>query len=117
MADYRQVQIETEKDAILLRFRESWISDFLQIEELGKELYQVAEGLECARLVLDLSSIEFLSSAALGKLISLNGRVKARNRILVLCNLQPQVLDVFLKCRLDRLFVIKKTPDDAVAPA
>jgi anti-sigma B factor antagonist len=115
MNEFRQLKVEEVGDVTVVHLREHWISNTLAIEELGKELYQVVAQENCNKLVLDFSSVEFLSSAALGKLISLNGKVKARKAAMKLCNIQPPVLEVFFVCNLNRLFDIR--PDAAGALA
>ena len=63
------------------------------------------------QLVLDLSRVELLSTAALGKLITLDKRIRAHGGTFKLRNLRPQVYDVFQITRLDRFFEIE--PADA----
>jgi anti-sigma B factor antagonist len=47
-----------------------------------------------------------MSSAALGKLITLNKKVQAAGGKLILCNIDPQIREVFEITKLDKLFVI-----------
>ncbi len=115
MNEHRQLKIEEVGDVTVVHFREHWISNTSVIGELGQELYQLVEQGEGRKLVLDFSSVEFLSSAALGKLISLNGKVKARNGVLKFCNIQPQVLEVFFICNLNRLFDIRQDAAGALS--
>jgi anti-sigma B factor antagonist len=55
------------------------------------------------------------SSAALNKLISLNSKVKGAAGRLKLCTLRSEILEVFKLTRLDRVFDIRKTEEDALA--
>lgn len=58
------------------------------------------------QLVLDLGNVQFMSSAALAKLINLKRKaIGARGR-LRLENLHPDVLEVFRIIRLDQVFEI-----------
>ena len=102
-------------DVTAVCFCESRILDALEIEELGGDLYRLLEGESSAKLLLDFSAVQFLSSAMLGKLISLNGKVKARGGLLKLCGIQPNILEVFRICCLDRVFDIKADELDALA--
>ena len=45
------------------------ILDEANIQELGHELYQLVEQDNRSKIILNFSNVEFLSSAALGKLI------------------------------------------------
>lgn len=111
---YAQVHAEEKGDITVVRICDSRVSDFLKVEELGAELYRLLEEKKCLKLVLDLSGVEYLSSSALGKLVSLNGRLKTRGGQLRLCGLQPLVADVFNTCRLDRLLDIKRDTAEAL---
>ncbi len=120
MTENRQLKIdECEIDQIgkvaVAQFRESHISNALQIEELGLELYRLIEEDSRKRLVLDFSQVKFFSSAAIGKLISANGKVKARNGTMKLCNISPEILDVLRTCKLDRVFDIRQDGADAMS--
>ena len=86
----------------------------MEIEELGRQLYALIED-SPPRLMLDLSPVEFMSSAAFGKLISLNSRVRARNGQVLFCNIRPELLQVFHTCHLERVFDIRKDKADALA--
>lgn len=115
MADHKHLRVEQTGDVAVIHFRERWLKDFLQIEELGRELYQLAEAENHVKLVLEFSCVEFLSSSALGKFISMHGKLRAHGGSMRLCSLQPQILDVFLTCGLNRLFDIKKDLAEALA--
>ncbi len=115
MAEHQQVRIEEIGDITVVHFHEHWISGFLEIESLGRELYGLAEENRRKKILLDFSGVEFLSSSFLGKLITLSGKLKARDAALRLCNIQPQVLEVFLVCKLDRIFDVRKDSADALA--
>lgn len=58
------------------------------------------------RLVLDLGDVQYLSSAALGKLINLKKKVGEVSGELRIENLHPDLLEVFRITRLDQVFDI-----------
>lgn len=117
MNDFKHLQIEDDDDITMVHLRGPWIQGFTDVDELSQELYHLVEAENRLCLVLDMAAVEFLSSSALGKLILLNSKLTTRGGYLKFCNLQPNVLDVFLTCKLDRLFTIKKTMAECVAPA
>jgi len=110
-------RLETEEigEVTVIRFLDSRITNPLEIDELGRQLYQVLEFKNCAKLVIDFSPVEFLSSATIGKLISLNRKVKVCKAALRLCNLRPAIRNVFHLCNLERVFNIYE--DQAAAMA
>lgn len=119
MVAYQRVRIdEVELDEVgevtVVHFCDHRVSDLWEIEGLGEELYQLVEEQARRRLVLDFSGVEFFSSAAIGKLISLNGKLKARGGVMKLCDLRPEILAVFRVCKLDRVFEIRQDRADAM---
>jgi anti-sigma B factor antagonist len=99
----------------IVRFRDPRVTDPGEIEELGRQLYQALEHKSGSRLVIDLSTVAFLPSATIGKLISLNRKAKACKAALRLCGLQQGVRDIFHMCALDRVFEVRDDVRAAVA--
>jgi anti-sigma B factor antagonist len=87
----------------------------MEIEDLGRQLYQVLEFKNGPKLVIDFSLVEFLSSATIGKLISLNRKVKHGKSALRLCGLRQEVRDIFHLCNLERVFDIREDQAAAIA--
>ena len=99
----------------LVRFVDRKIIEATSIQELGDELFQLVERDQARNLILNFANVEFLSSAALNKLIMLDKKVKAHSGKLRLCNLRPEIFEVFAITRLNILFDIKPTENDALA--
>jgi anti-sigma B factor antagonist len=78
-------------------------------------MFHLVEKDRRGKLLLNFSSVEFLSSAALGKLITLDKRVKAHGGLLKLSNIRPEIFEVFAITKLNRLFDIKEDEADALA--
>ncbi|MGA2502119.1 MAG: STAS domain-containing protein, partial [Tepidisphaeraceae bacterium] len=76
---------------------------------------RVLELKNCSKLVIDFSPVEFLSSAMIGKLISLNHKVKLCKSALRLCNLRPEIRNIFHLCNIERVFDIREDQAAAVA--
>jgi len=105
---------DVAREVLWVRFLHARIAEALEIHDLGDELQSLlADG--PPRLVLDFSAVEFMSSAAFGKLISLNAKVKARDGAVVFCNIRPELLQVFHTCHLDRIFNIVQDAADVRA--
>ena len=58
--------------------------------------------------------MEFLSSAALNKLIILDKKLREGGGKLKLSNLRPEIHEVFMITRLNQLFDIKEDEKDAL---
>ena len=68
------------------------------------------------RIVLDLEQVRFLDSTGLGAIVSCLKRLDGQGA-LVLCNAGEMVMDVFRLTRMDRVFPIARTLDEALALA
>ena len=100
----------TEKGdgVIIIRFVDKVIMnpdcDFNQTEEIGNELYSLVAN--NVRVLLNCTEVEYMCSAMLGKLITLNEKIGRVHGELVICNLAPQIFEVFEITGLARVFKI-----------
>ena len=115
MAVHRRLQTSENGGVTIVRFVDRKILDEANIQELGQELFQLIEEENRTSLLLNFTNVEFLSSAALGKLITLDKKVKAHSGRLKLCNIRPEIYEVFAITKLNKLFDIKD--DEAAALA
>jgi anti-sigma B factor antagonist len=68
------------------------------------------------RIVLDLSAVSFLDSTGLGAIVSSLKRLEG-NGVMVICGAGEMVMDVFRLTRMDRVFPIVPTVEDALVIA
>lgn len=115
MSVYRRIQISESGDVTVVNFVDRKILDEANIQELGHELYQLVERDNRSKIILNFSSVEFLSSAALGKLITFEKKAKRSNARLILTDIRPEIYEVFAITRLNKLFEIKDEEADALA--
>jgi anti-sigma B factor antagonist len=115
MAEYRRVEIREVGDVTVVRFRDHKIIEDISIQELGQELFQLVEKDQRKKLLLNFSGVDFLSSAALGKLITLDKKMKAAQGVLKFCAIRPEIYEVFAITKLNRLFDIKDEEAGALA--
>jgi anti-sigma B factor antagonist len=115
MGAYQRIEVSEVGDVTVIRFRDRKIVEDINIQELGVEMFRLVETDNRGKLVLNFSTVDFLSSAALGKLITLDKKVKAKGGVLKLSNIRPEIYEVFAITRLNRLFDIKEDEADALA--
>jgi anti-sigma B factor antagonist len=84
-----------------------------QIDDIGRELLTLPER-SGGMILLDLREVEFISSALLGKLIALHSECKTGKIDLRIYNVPPLIMDVIKISRLDFLFKIYDSEEDAV---
>jgi len=113
MSKDRRIDIEEVGAVTVVRLLEKKILDEANIEALGQELYALVDGRR--KLILEFSDVEYLSSAALGKLITLHKKVVAAKGKLVLCGIPKEILEVFKITQLDRILTICADLDGAIA--
>lgn len=109
------VIIEPEDGVISVRFVERNILEEAGIHRIAEEITTVVEVSTRPKILIDFSNVEHLSSAALGALITINNRIKARDGQLRLAGIDPQIYEVFKITKLDRLFQIHKDCEAAIA--
>jgi anti-sigma B factor antagonist len=113
MAGHRRLKVSEVGEITVVRVVDQKILDEASIQELGQELFALVEEQHKKSLLLNFTGVEFLSSAALGKLITLHNKVKASGGRLKLSNIRPEIYEVFVITRLNKLFDIRD--DEAAA--
>jgi anti-sigma B factor antagonist len=109
------LSVVTEKNIRIVEFTNNKILDEANIQEIGETLNSLIDEQPNPRLLLDFNSVDHLSSAALGMLINANNRIKQRNGQLRLANIKPQIYEVFVITKLNKLFRIFPTRAEAQA--
>ena len=115
MSNMRRIEVSDAASVSVVRFQDQKIIDPEAIQELGQELFDLVERDDRKKLVLNFSNVEFLSSAALGKLITFEKKAKRNDAQLILTNISPEIFQVFAITNLDKLFQIKDAEADALA--
>jgi anti-sigma B factor antagonist len=110
----RRLNVSEVGEVTVVRFVDRRILDEANIQEMGQELFQLVEEQGKKQLLLNFSGVEFLSSAALGKLITLDKRVKSHSGKLMLSNIRPEIYEVFKITRLNTTLDIKDDEADAL---
>ena len=109
------VSVTHQKDIRIVEFTNNRILDEANINEIGQTLTSIIEEKENPRLVLDFSAVDHLSSAALGMLINANNKIRERSGQLRLAHIKPQIMEVFVITKLNKLFRIFPTRAEALA--
>ena len=99
----------------IVEFADRKIVEEISITEIGNELYSLVDGMPGVKILASFKNVEHLSSAALGMLIKLNNKVAEQNGTLKLSDIAPRIYDVFRITRLNKLFEIYNTAEQALA--
>ncbi len=108
------VLIESRNHAVIARAQVKMMDD-----ESLKTLTRLSEEAAAANpdtslVIVDLSRVSILPSLALGLLVQMANKCKAREQKLKLVGVQPAVRKVFAITRLDRVFQFADTVDAAM---
>lgn len=101
--------------ADVLTFERPILIDYDEVQATGADLFAYQEAHKDRNLVLVFTGVQGISSAMLGKLITLNRRVGRSERKVVLCSLEREVAEMFTSSRLDDYFKITPDRDSALA--
>ncbi len=110
----RRLDIEEVNGVTIARFTDKKILDESNIQIIGNQLFSLVDDDHRQKIVLDFTNVEYMSSAALGKLITMDKKVKAAGGKLRLCSIRSDIKEVFKITRLDKLFKITDDRDKAI---
>jgi len=110
----RRLEVEDIGDVTVVNFVDKRILDEQNIQIIGEQLFSLVDEVGRRKLLLNFGNVEFLSSAALGKLIALHKKLQAVGGRLILCNIDPEIYEVFEITRLDKFFNIRKEEQAAL---
>ena len=85
------------------------------IERMGDEVAEIIDAETIPRIVMNFEHVRYISSMMLGTLISLFNRVRARGGQLRLAALRERHQRLLVLVRLDGVFEVHPTPEQAAA--
>jgi anti-sigma B factor antagonist len=109
------LSVTQQKDVRVIEFTNNRILDEANIAEIGTGLGALIEERNNPKLLLDFATVDHLSSAALGMLINADKKIKQKNGQLRLANIKPQIFEVFVITKLNKLFKILPNREEALA--
>ena len=87
--------------------------DAVTSPQFDKEL-QAVENNSPNSSILDMASVDYLSSAGLRSLLAGTKRLKAKQKNLVVCHLVPGVAEIIRVSGFDRIFTIAPSMEEAL---
>jgi len=110
----RRLEVEDIGDVTVVNFVDRKILDEQNIQIIGEQLFSLVDKVGRRNILLNLCNVNNLSSAALGKLITLNKKVTQAGGRLILCGIAPQIFEVSEITKLDKFFKIVKEAQAAL---
>ncbi|MFP4052612.1 MAG: STAS domain-containing protein [Phycisphaerae bacterium] len=109
------LEIRRNDDLTIIKFTERKILDEITITRIGEHLHTLVAKSPEPLFVLEFHNVTHMSSSALGMLITLLKRVREKGGQLRLAGIQPAILEVFRITRLNEVFDIYETTEEAMA--
>src|SRR6202049_4392375 len=110
----RRPELEEVGDVTVVKFIDKKILDEQNIQIIGEQLFDLVDNQGKRKILLNFGNVEFLSSAALGKLITLNKKVQTSGGKMIMCRIAKEIMEVFEITKLDKLFKIQKDEQAAL---
>ena len=110
-----RLRVQREDGVVTVEFIDRNILDEANIQSIGQELSDIVDNEADPKLLLSFANVDHLSSSALGTLITLNTKIKVKGGQLRLANIDRQIYEVFVITRLNQLFTISDTAEEALA--
>ena len=109
-----KLTIEEFDGVTVATFVDRKILEESNIQQVGRELFALSDEGRVERLILDLSNVDFMSSAMFNKLFLLQKKAKAAGMTLVLCSINSAVYQVFEITMANRLLQISADREAAI---
>ena len=110
------LRLNTEADGtVVVSVSVSLLTEDVNLEQFGHEIFALVEQFGCRRLVVDLKEVRMITSAGLGKMITLHRKMHRHQGTVIYCQLQPAVHDVLESSRLITYLAVAPTPAEALA--
>ncbi len=103
-----------EQGVTIVQFTDPKVVGRRDIKLIGAELTKMVEENGVLKMLVNVKKLQYLSSAVLGKLISLHKSLRTNTGVLKLCNVAPTIYEAFEITRLNKIFDIYKSEAQAL---
>ena len=108
--------VQTTPKFTVVEFQTSSLMNSREMQQISTELYRMVDQEARHHLLLDFSKVKFVSSQALGIVMTLHKKLTdIKPSTLVLCGVAPALMTLLKMTRLDRLLKIISTRQEAAA--
>ena len=110
----RSLEIETIQGVTQVTFVASRLLGEEALQALFKPIHSMVTEGGVRKLLLSFRNVEYLSSKALGQLVLLHKQMQAAGGRLILCNLNPNLIEIFKIASLDKALKLKEDAQAAL---
>lgn len=107
--------VQQIEKATVVEFKTNSLMDPIELEQTAQRLYHLIDAEDRRRIVLDFERVEYLSSQAIGILLTMNKKLSTlAHSKLILCGIGARLQELLKITRLDRVLTVKPTQKEAV---
>ena len=110
-----RIRVLDQDGVMRIEFIDRNILDEANIQQIGDEISKLVDSQPQPKVLISFENVDHLSSAALGTLITINNKVKGKDGQLRLADIDPQIYEVFVITKLNKLFQIHDSAEQALA--
>ncbi len=110
-----RIRVNDQDGVTRIEFVDRNILDEANIQQIGDEIGQIIDARAQPKVLISFHNVDHLSSAALGTLITINNKIRGKDGQLRLAEIDPQIYEVFVITKLNKLFQIHDSSDQAMA--
>jgi anti-anti-sigma factor len=96
----KYLRLEMADDVVIVGVGVELLTEDVNLEHFGHELFALVEQFGCRRIVVNLQEVRVVTSGGLGKMITLHRKMHRHQGTVIFCNLQEAVEDVLRTSRL-----------------
>ena len=109
------LRVDQEDGVTRIEFVDRNILDEANIQQIGEQINRIVDESHQPKMLISFQNVDHLSSAALGTLITINNKIRGKDGQLRLANIDPRIYEVFVITKLNRLFQIHDSAEQALA--
>ena len=98
---------------VIVNFQNQSILDGASVDAIAADLYTLVDQQAHRRIILDFTSVRFLSSQVIGALLQLDKKIKAIKGKVVICGMKPNLFKIFETMNLQKILTFAEDEDKA----
>ncbi len=107
------LRLSRDGDMVVVSFTVPQLNEEENIEQLGRELFALVEQFGCRKVAVSLRGVNYITSSAIGKLITLHRKLHRNEGKLVLCDVAGEVENVLKTSKLLSYFNVAADSEEA----
>ena len=112
--EFQYLEVELRDDACVARVNVPCLSEEINLEQIGHELFSLVDQRACRKLAVSLRGVQYMTSSGIGKLITLHRKMHRQNGSVIFCEIEQAVDDILRSSKLNTYFHIVPELDAAL---